>query len=101
MICITYNLDVRWGSTKNGRLVAKLFAHADSPFSPLAALPPHLCDHTHPPIRDWSLITWSGGYKTGGGGAHEVLPIRKGGAEKVLAMLKGGGTKSFGVVFTR
>ena len=26
-----------------------------------------------------------------GGGAHEVLPLRKGGAEKVLAMLKGGG----------
>ena len=30
-----------------------------------------------------------GGYKTGGG-AREVLPLRKGGAEKVLAMLKGG-----------
>ena len=29
-----------------------------------------------------------GGYKTGGG-ACEVLPIRKGGAEKVLAMPKG------------
>ena len=38
-----------------------------------------------------------GGYKMGGG-AHEVLPLRKGGAEKVLAMLKGG-TKSLGVVF--
>ena len=37
-----------------------------------------------------------------GGGAREVLPLRKGGggAEKVLAMLKGG-TKSFGVVFTQ
>ena len=46
-----------------------------------------------------------GGYKTGGGGggAQEVLPLRKGGgAENVLAMMKGGGdTKSFGVVFTR
>ena len=43
----------------------------------------------------------AGGYKTGGG-ACEVLPLRKGGgAEKVLAMLKGGGgTTSFGVVFT-
>ena len=40
-----------------------------------------------------------GGYKTGGG-AREVLPLRKGGAEKLLAVLKGGGTKSFGVVFT-
>ena len=35
------------------------------------------------------------GYKTGGGGAREVLPLRKGGAEKVLAMLKGGGHKKF------
>ena len=35
-----------------------------------------------------------GGYKTGGGGACEVLPLGKGrGAEKVLAMLKGGGHK--------
>ena len=32
-----------------------------------------------------------GGYKTGGGGAYEVLPLRKGVAEKVLAMLKGEG----------
>ena len=54
-------------------------------------------------LRDWSLITGrGGGYKTGGGGAREVLPLRKGGAENVLAMLKGGGggTTSFGVVFT-
>ena len=31
-------------------------------------------------IRDWSLITGSGGggYKTGGGGASEVLPLGKG-----------------------
>ena len=36
----------------------------------------------------------------GGGGACEVLPLRKGGGtEKVFAMLKGD-TKSFGVVFT-
>ena len=35
-----------------------------------------------------------------GGGACEVLSLRKGGgAEKVLAMLKGD-KKSFGVVFT-
>ena len=40
-------------------------------------------------VRDWSLITGRGGYKTGGR-AREVLPIRKGGvAEKVLAMLNG------------
>ena len=43
-------------------------------------------------LRDWSLITGrgGGGYKTGGG-AREVLPLRKGGAQKVLDMLKGGG----------
>ena len=39
------------------------------------------------------------GYKTGGGGAREVLPLRKGGAEKVLekvlAILKGGGHNKF------
>ena len=58
-------------------------------------------------IRDWSLITGRGGYKTGGGGAREVLILPKGGgggfAEEVLAMLKGGGgsTTSFRVVFTQ
>ena len=36
----------------------------------------------------------------GGGGASEVLLLRKGRAEKVVAILKGG-TKGFGVVFTR
>ena len=46
-------------------------------------------------VRDWSLITGRGGYKTGGG-AREVLPLRKGGAEKVLAMLKGGHKKFWG-----
>ena len=49
------------------------------------------------PLRDWSLITGrGGGYKTGGGGACEVLPLRKLGAEKVLAMLKGGHKKFWG-----
>ena len=51
-----------------------------------------------PLLRDWSLITGRGGYKMGGG-AREVLPLRKGGAEKVLAMLKGGGHKKFGGSF--
>ena len=31
-----------------------------------------------------------------GGGAPEVLPLRKGGAEKVLAMLKGGHNRFWG-----
>ena len=63
-------------------------------------------------IRDWSLITGSGGggYKTGGG-SREVLPLRKGGraqycrggaksfhslkegAQKVIPCLEGGGAK--------
>ena len=49
-----------------------------------------------------ALGTERGGYKMGGWGACEVLPLRKGGgAEKVLAMLQGGGgTKTVGVVFT-
>ena len=34
--------------------------------------------------------------KREGGGAREVLPLRKGGAEKVLAMLKGGHKKFWG-----
>ena len=44
-------------------------------------------------FRDWSLITGRGGgaTKREGGGAREVLPLRKGEMEKVLAMLKGGG----------
>ena len=43
-----------------------------------------------------------GGLQKGrGGGACEVLPLRKGGrADKALAMLNGG-HKSFGVVFKR
>ena len=42
-----------------------------------------------------------GGYKTGGGGVSEVLPLQKGEVEKVLAVLKGGGgTTSFEVVST-
>ena len=48
-------------------------------------------------FRDWSLITGRGGYKTGGGGgAREVLPLRKGGMDKVLAILKGGHKKLWG-----
>ena len=41
-------------------------------------------------VRDWSLITGRGGGLQDGGGACEVLPLRKAEAEKVLAMLKGG-----------
>ena len=43
-----------------------------------------------------------GGYKTGGGGRREDLPLWKGGAENLLAMLTGGGaTTIFEVVLTR
>ena len=55
--------------------------------------------------RNWSLITGrEGGYKTeGGGGACEVLTLRKRGeGGKSFSHAEGGGcTKSFGVVFTR
>ena len=34
-------------------------------------------------LRDWSLITGKGGYKTGGGGGHvKFYPYEKGGREK-------------------
>ena len=42
-------------------------------------------------IRDWSLITGrGGGYKTGGG-AREVLRLRKGGGGKRFSHAEGGG----------
>ena len=41
-----------------------------------------------------------GATKREGGGAREVLPLRKGGAEKVLAMLKGGHIKFWGSFYT-
>ena len=45
------------------------------------------------------LVTYygEGGLQNGrGGGAREVLPLRKGGAEKLLAMLKGEHKKFWG-----
>ena len=44
-----------------------------------------------------------GGYKTRGGGAREVLPLRKGGGGdgKSFSHAEGWGTRSFGVVFTQ
>ena len=56
-------------------------------------------------LRHRGLVTFyrDGGLQDSsrGGGACEVLPLRKEGVEKALAMLKGGGrgTKSFGAVF--
>ena len=51
-------------------------------------------EQTATAIRDWSLITERGATKReGGGGAREVLLLRKVGADKVLAMLKGGQKK--------
>ena len=37
----------------------------------------------------------------GGGGALEVLPLRKGGGGKSFSHVEGGGANSFGVVFTQ
>ena len=43
-------------------------------------------------LRDWSLITGRGGsYKTGGGGACEVLPLQKGGGGIFFSHAEGGG----------
>ena len=52
------------------------------------------CSHK---IRDWSLITGrgGGGYKTGGG-AREVLPLRKGGGRKSFSHAEGGAHKVLG-----
>ena len=53
-------------------------------------------------LRDWSVITGRGGYKTEGGGEGQVRFYpneRGGGADIVLAMLKGGGHKKFWVSF--
>ena len=61
--------------------------------SPRPPNQPTAWDFVQSGVRDWSLNTGRGGLQNGrgGGGAREVLPLRKGGAEKVLAMLKGGG----------
>ena len=40
-------------------------------------------------LRDWSLITGGGGYKTGGGGAHEVLPLHRGGGGESFSRAEG------------
>ena len=43
-------------------------------------------------VRDWSLITGRGSYKTGGGGASEFLPIQiGGGGGKSSRHAEGGG----------
>ena len=41
-----------------------------------------------------------GGYKTGGEGAREVLPLRKGGGGEVLAILKRGHNKFWGSFYS-
>ena len=51
-------------------------------------------------LRIGHKLRGGGGYKTGGGGAREVLPLRKGG-RGVLTMLKvGGHKKSWGSFYT-
>ena len=47
-------------------------------------------------LRDWSLITGRGGYKTGGGGAREVLPLQKGGGGKSFSHPEGGAQQVLG-----
>ena len=56
-------------------------------------------------LREWSLITRRGSYKTEGGGANKVLPLQKGGRGTTsFSHAEGGGggdTTSFEVVLTR
>ena len=47
-------------------------------------------------FRDWLLITGRGGYKTGGEGSFEVLPLKKKGFFFFFAMLKGGAQNVLG-----
>ena len=48
-------------------------------------------------LREWSLITGRGGAtKREGGGAREVLPLRKGRAEKRFSHSEGGAQKVLG-----
>ena len=49
-------------------------------------------------VREWSLITGRGGYKTGRGGHVKFYPYEKG-SGKSFSHAEGGGTKSLGVVF--
>ena len=50
-------------------------------------------------LRDWSLITGRGGYKTGGGGGQvKLYPPKKRGV-KSFSHAEERGAKSFGVVF--
>ena len=45
------------------------------------------------PVRDWSLITGRGGYKTGGGGHVKFYPYEKGGQKRHA---EGGAQQVFG-----
>ena len=46
-------------------------------------------------FRHWSLITGrGGGYKMGGGGAREVLPLRKGGGGGIFFRHAEGGAQT-------
>ena len=80
----------------HSREVLALWTPPDSWFTFGCLLPPHFTsDQLNPSISMLGvakgLVTNYGG---GGGGACEVLTLRKGGgAQKVLAMLKGGGAQ--------
>ena len=55
------------------------------------------CGHIYT-VRDWSLIMGRGATKQqGGGGACEVLPLRKGGGVKGFSHAEGGTQKVLGL----
>ena len=73
------------GGLQNGKITGpKMFAPPPPP-----PPPPHSEDGES--FRDWSLITGRGGATRpeGGGGAHEVLPLRKGGVGKSFSHVLG------------
>ena len=52
-------------------------------------------------VRDWSLITGSGGATKRKGGTGSFTPTKRGGGKSFSHAEGGGGTTIFGVVFTR
>ena len=49
-------------------------------------------------LRDWSLITGRGGFKTGGGGSEVFTPMKRGDG-KFYSHAEGGGAETFLVQF--
>ena len=67
----------------------------------LIFVPLYICNVPLLILRDWSLITGSGGAtKREGGGHVKFYPYKKGGRKKVVAILKGGHNKFWDSFYT-